>query len=92
MRSRLVDRFSGATDRDGQRRDIAKFIAEDPDSAAQVAIGLSRDDAQGNNYYESSLLKNTRSRLSFNRVAAIVRSAVTRVCMPLRSTRAARSR
>lgn len=66
MRSRLVDRFSGATDRDGQRRDIAKFIAEDPDSAAQVAIGLSRDDAQGNNYYESSLLKNTRSRLSFN--------------------------
>lgn len=66
MRSRLVDRFSGASDRDAQRRDIAKFIAEDPDSAAQVAIGLSRDDAQGHNYYESTLLKNTRSRLTFN--------------------------
>jgi hypothetical protein len=66
MRSRLRDRFSAATDRDAQRREIAEFIRNDPDSAAQVAIGLSRDDAQGNDHYESTLLKNTRSKLNFN--------------------------
>lgn len=66
LRSRLADRFSAASEEDGRRADIARFIAEDPDSAAQVAIGLARDDAESSHRYENVLLKNTRSKLAFN--------------------------
>ena len=66
MRSRLGDRFSGETDPAKRRKELVEWIAADPASAAQVAIGLARDDAQGNHNYENVLLKNTRSRLTFN--------------------------
>ncbi|MDX6768169.1 MAG: hypothetical protein SF051_01440 [Elusimicrobiota bacterium] len=66
MRSRLVDRFSVETTPEKRRQELAEWIAEDPDAAAQVAVGLASDDAEGSRRYESLLLKNTRSRLVFN--------------------------
>ncbi len=66
MRSRLGDRFSAETDPQRRREELAAWIADDPASAAQVAIGLARDDAEGSHRYENTLLKTTRTRLSFN--------------------------
>lgn len=66
MRSRLGDRFSAESDPAKRRQELAEWIVNDPASAAQVAVGLARDDARGDHDYENALLKNTRSRLVFN--------------------------
>lgn len=66
MRSRLGDRFSSETDLGKRREELAQWVVNDPTSAAQVAIGLARDDANGNQDYENSLLRTTRTRLTRN--------------------------
>lgn len=67
MQSRLADRFSVNTEENARRQEIAEFVRDDATSAAQVALGLARDDAEGSHRYENVLLKNTRSRLVFNK-------------------------
>ncbi len=66
MRSRLGDRFSAETDLGKRREELANWIVADPQSAAQVAVGLASDDARGSHEYENTLLRTVHKRLSKN--------------------------
>ncbi|MFA6002797.1 MAG: hypothetical protein WC881_01880 [Elusimicrobiota bacterium] len=66
LRSPLGGRISSAADPDQRLSDIRKWITDSPESAAQVAVGLARDDAQGSRQFEDALLRNTSRSFQVN--------------------------
>ncbi|MDE2039683.1 MAG: hypothetical protein KGO96_05625 [Elusimicrobia bacterium] len=52
-RSSIAQSITSARDPAQRERDIAAWIASDPESAANVAIGLAQDDARGDHAFEN---------------------------------------
>jgi hypothetical protein len=57
LRSRLAGAISKEHDASKKREDIRQWVEADPRSAAEVALGLSRDDAKGSRDFELSVSK-----------------------------------
>ena len=66
LRSGIGERISGAADPAQRLAEIRKWVLENPESAAQVAIGLSRDDEEGSRRFESAVLRNTSRSFQVN--------------------------
>lgn len=59
FRSRLGGALTSEEDADARLGAIRDWIANDPDSAARLAIGLAGDDKNGNTLFEDSLFRQT---------------------------------
>ncbi|MEK7857737.1 MAG: hypothetical protein AAB320_01230 [Elusimicrobiota bacterium] len=66
QRSKLAAKITGAQDPGMQLEDIRKWISQDPASAAQLAVGLSQDDAEGSHRFESAMDRKVKSHLEMN--------------------------
>ncbi|MBI4061700.1 MAG: hypothetical protein HY403_09745 [Elusimicrobia bacterium] len=65
MRSKIAGAISGETDEKKRRDDVRAWARGDPRSAAEVALGLARDEADGTSLFENTLVK--RLRQTFRR-------------------------
>ena len=65
LRSRIGGTITQETDPVKQHEAIAAWIKNDPGSAAEIAIGLSRDDASGNHSFENGIVEHMN--LSYRR-------------------------
>ena len=65
-RSSLADRISGAPDEETRRQEIRAWIAQDPKSAAGLAVGLASDDASGTHDFERAIAQTVHTKLEFN--------------------------
>ncbi|MBI5209260.1 MAG: hypothetical protein HY927_04715 [Elusimicrobia bacterium] len=59
-RSSLASGFTAAREPEERLRDIKGWIASNTSQAAQIAVGLARDDAEGSDEFESSLRNSYR--------------------------------
>ena len=57
--SGIADRISSSTDPGQRLADIRKWVQENPDAAAQMAVGLAQDDLEGSHRFEETVLRNT---------------------------------
>ena len=57
-RSDIGGRISDASDPAQRVADIRRWIGENPDSAAHLALGLAQDDQEGGHRFESAVLRN----------------------------------
>jgi hypothetical protein len=71
--SRIAGRISGASDPQQRLADIRKWVQENPDAAANLAVGLAADDQEGSRSFEETVLRNTDR--SFQIDAARVRDS-----------------
>jgi hypothetical protein len=71
--SRIAGRISGASDPQQRLADIRKWVGENPDAAAHLAVGLAADDQEGSRRFEETVLRNTER--SFQIDAARVRES-----------------
>jgi hypothetical protein len=71
-RSKLIGELTDSGDRDEQIAAAKHWIARDPEAAARVAIGLARDDQNGNTDFEDSFL--AAGRTSFHESSDIQRT------------------
>lgn len=60
LRSRIGPTITTETDPAKQREAIAAWIKTDPGSAAEIAIGLSRDDAAGTHQFENGIVEHMK--------------------------------
>jgi len=65
--SSLAGRISGADDGAQRLRDIRRWISDNPETAARVAVGLAQDDAQGNHAFEEAVQRNTSRNFAVNK-------------------------
>lgn len=54
-RSSLAERFSQSPDEAARLAAIRRWVASDPASAARLAVGLAKDDAEGSHRFENAL-------------------------------------
>lgn len=57
--SRIAPHISGASDPAQRLAEIRKWVGENPDAAANLAVGLAQDDQEGSRRFEEALLRNT---------------------------------
>lgn len=60
-RSSLGGRISGAPDPETRAKEIRRWMDQNPDSAAGIAVGLARDDADGTHAFEEALNRSAQS-------------------------------
>lgn len=69
-RSSLAGKISPAPDKAARLKDVRRWIEDDPDTAAGIALGLAKDDAEGSRRFEDYLNRTVRTRLVENPGAA----------------------
>jgi hypothetical protein len=57
--SRIAGRISGSSDPQQRLADLRKWVGENPDAAANLAVGLAQDDQEGSHRFEEAVLRNT---------------------------------
>ncbi|MBI5241961.1 MAG: hypothetical protein HY926_15925 [Elusimicrobia bacterium] len=57
--SRIAAQISGSSDPRQRQAEIRKWVQDNPDSAAHLAVGLAADDQEGSHRFEEMVLRNT---------------------------------
>ena len=70
LNSRLGGMLSTERDAGTRLAAIKDWIANDPDSAARLAIGLASDEKNGNTLFEDSLFRQSRTTSSQDRICS----------------------
>jgi len=66
LKSSLGAQLSESAEPDRALEDLKSWVAQNPESAAHLAIGFAKDDAAGNKVFENSLYKDMQNFLELN--------------------------
>ncbi|MBI5623662.1 MAG: hypothetical protein HY924_07795 [Elusimicrobia bacterium] len=91
-KSSIAGLISTNADQEKRAEDIKLWIGENPEQAAQIAVGLARDDAEDDDAFESALMTSHRmSKSAFKLSTELDRTIYGRLKKSSRQTRASKN-